>query len=87
MQVNNGVAFRIHTVRPDRELKFDIDHNNTRICSVAVGLFYVSVGDVGFTISAHGIFKVEAGTECEVYNLSESQEATLHVTLLSKDHY
>ncbi|KAK3307314.1 uncharacterized protein B0T15DRAFT_529880 [Chaetomium strumarium] len=81
--VCDDVAFRIDTISPGSDLSFAPDPNKTLLCSVAVGKVRVKVGtEAEFVVGPHGMFKIKAGTACNVSN-GLYLDAVLHTTVLT----
>ncbi|KAK4234912.1 hypothetical protein C8A03DRAFT_18267 [Achaetomium macrosporum] len=80
--VCDDVAFRVDTISSGNDLSFAPDPNKTRLCSVAVGKVRVKIGnEAEFVVGPHGMFKVKAGTACNVSN-GLYLDAVLHTMVL-----
>lgn len=80
--VADGISFRIETISPNTGRSFNVMQTTTRICSLACGKLVARLQDEpDISIGPHGMFKINPGTECAVWN-SLDVDSVLHVTTI-----
>ncbi|KAK4200981.1 hypothetical protein QBC40DRAFT_172508 [Triangularia verruculosa] len=83
VDVHEDVAFRVDTIKSGHSFKIEADSHQLRLCSLASGKLRVKIGDEPeFVIGPHGMFKIKAGSSCNVSNRMYI-DAILHSTVLN----
>ncbi|KAK9789136.1 putative Cupin 2 conserved barrel domain-containing protein [Seiridium cardinale] len=75
--VHEGVGVRIVTINPSKTLRIQ----GNCLCFIHDGTLQLTVGDEQVNISSNGMFKVFAGNDVDVMNLS-AVDVTMHVVAL-----
>ncbi|EJT80926.1 hypothetical protein GGTG_00917 [Gaeumannomyces tritici R3-111a-1] len=84
--VADGISFRVETISPHTGRSFKVMQTATRICSLASGKLIVRLqNEPELWIGPHGMFKINPGAECIVWNSLDDADSVLHVSTIVTD--
>ncbi|KAL8393233.1 hypothetical protein RB595_003141 [Gaeumannomyces hyphopodioides] len=83
--VADGISFRVETISPHTGRSFKVMQTTTRICSLASGKLMVRIqNEPELSIGPHGMFKVNPGAECTLWN-GLDVDSVLHVSTIATE--